>query len=815
LNRKAKTDSRSQPALDSAAVESPGLARYPRGEVRLRSPLITATLLATVLALSAYLLLVAGAPLASAEVDSCPNAELRHGPGARLPDCRAYEQATPIDKDGSDAQSAPNAVQAAADGHSITFFNSAGVPGGVGANDLPTFLSSRGSGTWTTQGLLPPATTGDTTSYNGLSEDSSAIFDVATDLDLPGTTLLTRDTSGGPVQTIIPYTADFNDVYIAGVTGDGSKLLFEYRGFGTEQLVPGVPTDNRNLYYWDRATGTVSLAGALPDSACGSPPCVPPEGAFSGPWDWQGTIGLNQGGAAQSYYTQAAHVLSDDGDKAFFTTAGDGQVYVRRGLTTAAPSTLHASASQRSTPDPGGTEPPTFQTATPSGSEVFFTSCEKLTDDSTAVSTADAGCAQPDQGQDLYAYHVTGADAGQLDDLTIDGADPQGADVRGVLGASDDGSYVYFVANGDLDGAGPATAGTCTGHDSTALNHSACSLYVWHDGTVKFIGRLNEDGSSADSSSQRSDNSNWTRSVTVANARISDPSKLGGDGSILLFRSQSRLTGYDNTGPCGDPGFVGGPPTQAPCSELYRYDARANGGAGSLVCISCNPTGAAPTGAPRIQTGTSFLIPASARHIQSRNLSADGNRAFFETPDPLVASDTNGANGCPQTALGNGKTFRCMDVYEWEADGTGSCHSAATNGGCIYLLSPGTGGPSYFADASASGDDAFIFTRDQLVGQDQDGLVDVYDARVGGGLASQNAPPETPCSGDACQGPATPPPADTGPGSSAFSGPGNQGKSHGGPTTTTTKKCKKGKKRKKGRKCRKARRASTTRRAGK
>ena len=37
-------------------------------------------------------------PLASAE--TCPNAAYRVGPSANLPDCRAYEQVTPVEKDG-------------------------------------------------------------------------------------------------------------------------------------------------------------------------------------------------------------------------------------------------------------------------------------------------------------------------------------------------------------------------------------------------------------------------------------------------------------------------------------------------------------------------------------------------------------------------------------------------------------------------------------------------------------------------------------------------------------------------------------------
>ena len=39
---------------------------------------------------------------ASAE-ETCPNAELRVGPSAGLPDCRAYEQVSPVEKGGRDA----------------------------------------------------------------------------------------------------------------------------------------------------------------------------------------------------------------------------------------------------------------------------------------------------------------------------------------------------------------------------------------------------------------------------------------------------------------------------------------------------------------------------------------------------------------------------------------------------------------------------------------------------------------------------------------------------------------------------------------
>ena len=54
----------------------------------------------------------------------------------------------------------------------------------------------------------------------------------------------------------------------------------------------------------------------------------------------------------------------------------------------------------------------------------------------------------------------------------------------------------------------------------------------------------------------------------------------------------------------------------------------------------------------------------------------------------------------------------------------------------------------------------FFFTRQALVGQDEDELVDLYDARVGGGIAAQNPPPPAaPCLGEACHPAQAPVPA--------------------------------------------------------
>jgi hypothetical protein len=123
----------------------------------------------------------------------------------------------------------------------------------------------------------------------------------------------------------------------------------------------------------------------------------------------------------------------------------------------------------------------------------------------------------------------------------------------------------------------------------------------------------------------------------------------------------------------------------------------------------------------------------------------------------------------------------CLDVYEWEAPGSGSCKEAGAafsplNGGCLYLLSTGKDEyPSFFADASANGDDVFIFTREGLVGQDKDELLDVYDVSVGGGIPAQFPVVVPPCEGlDACHGTIPTPPVEGSPSSQTFVGPGNE-----------------------------------------
>ena len=164
----------------------------------------------------------------------------------------------------------------------------------------------------------------------------------------------------------------------------------------------------------------------------------------------------------------------------------------------------------------------------------------------------------------------------------------------------------------------------------------------------------------------------------------------------------------------------------------------------SPTCVSC-PSDA--TVVPTVTNTGRRSYPA----FRPRFLSDDG-KVFFTSTGSLVPADTNGV----------------ADVYEYDGPTR-----------TLSLLTTGKGRDSaMFADASSSGDDVFVFTRQQLVKSDRDSYVDLYDVRVG------PAPPEQPldaapaCDGDACQGTLSAAPADQAGSSLSLDGDATSGASH-------------------------------------
>jgi hypothetical protein len=306
-----------------------------------------------------------------------------------------------------------------------------------------------------------------------------------------------------------------------------------------------------------------------------------------------------------------------------------------------------------------------------------------------------------------------------------------------LVNVSDDGSHAYFISKSQLDGS-KGTAGEP-------------NLYVWNGTSVEYITTV------VPSDLERTSGigfeipalTRWTSYAVAPQSHVqaglkgpgADSSRTTPDGSVLVFESKARLTGYENAGH----------------TEIYRYDDTSK----SLACVSCNPSGEPATSDARLQEVQQLAEAPIAIH----NLSDDGRSVFFETEEALVKRDTDGIN----------------DIYEW--------HEEEEGGTSVGLISSGESEeyltefgeplalphfplPNVLFSVTPSGDNVVFLSQDALVpAAGVGGVPAVYDARVGGGFAEPEV--EKACVEEECRPPASTPPSLAGPLSGAVGGVGN------------------------------------------
>lgn len=415
-----------------------------------------------------------------------------------------------------------------------------------------------------------------------------------------------------------------------------------------------------------------------------------------------------------------SNVISDDGTHVFWTDLNTHNIYMRVDGTSTLAVSLGAAQ---------------YWSATPDGRYVFYTENEKLWRYDTLSETRQ--------------------------ELVGEGA------VKGVVATNQDGSIVYFVAGGALASnenshKEKATTQACTPPAERSreeeeenrgnLKDKGCNLYLLHVGEpVRFIAMLAPRDNNIEVASAvglQSGGGDWQPELAVRSAEATP------DGHSLVFESIRSLTGYDNASPAE----YG--PGRAPALETFAYSTESS----RLSCVSCAPSGAPPTipaYLPNVASNwvaDSTWLPASLNKIlMFRWLADGGNEVFFDTQQALVPQDTNGHT----------------DVYEWESEGTGSCTTgiaSSVNDGCVFLLSGGTSSnDADFMEASEDGSEVFFVSRSQLVPQDGDERLDVYDARVDGGFPVLSLA----CTGTGCQGVPPAPPIFASPASATFAGVGN------------------------------------------
>jgi DNA-binding beta-propeller fold protein YncE len=310
--------------------------------------------------------------------------------------------------------------------------------------------------------------------------------------------------------------------------------------------------------------------------------------------------------------------------------------------------------------------------------------------------------------------HIYDLEAENIVDLTN-----EKGGFEGILGASENLSSVYFTDTKKLPGAAPNAYGS-------GAVEGGNNLYLWQEGapTAKYIATLGEedDNNGRAMNITTTETGDWVASPSDRTAQVTP------DGRYLAFMSEAHLTGYDNlpaSGTCG----LG----RTMCAEVFEYDAGTN----HLVCVSCNPTKERPLGGSTL----SLIEPGSGFMAQPLDLLADG-RVFFNSADAL-SPEAQHAGGVE-------------NVYEYESDGLldpDGLVSCRQVDGCIFMISSGAGETeSSFVNATPSGSDVFFTTRSRLVSEDQDDLVDLYDAREGGGFAHK-VRPSTCAESESCQGP--------------------------------------------------------------
>ncbi|MGA8745190.1 MAG: hypothetical protein WB507_04935, partial [Solirubrobacterales bacterium] len=435
--------------------------------------------------------------------------------------------------------------------------------------------------------------------------------------------------------------------------------------------------------------------------------------------------------------------VSADGSHILISTATAGTTVCRNGgeirvglcpRFTATPVHLYMRVEDMVTHEIAEGKPVTFVGMTPDGSKVFFTSEEHLTPE------------DPEHvGASLYMWSEQGEKEGHpltLISKSQEESQPGGSGNTGdchpalrngvpwttSCSAVPISTYLYSFLTGGAGGNGFSDSAISANGDiyfyspeqlvgSRGIS-GAMNLYdyIAADEELKYVTSFTP----AEECAQQF----FSLSVNCRNDPISRIQVTPND-SRAAFITPDQITSYSPTDPNGYCSIfhfgnetTGGVPVYRNCEEMYTYEPST----GKFVCVSCNPTGAAPTHDVSASTQGLFM--------------SDDGRTFFSTVESLVQTDTN----------------EVEDVYEYVegrpqliTTGTDAADRAGRQEGA-------TGIQGGFAGVSANGVNAYFSTRDTLVPEDRNGqYIKFYDARINGGFPIEKPP--LPCeSADECHG---------------------------------------------------------------
>jgi hypothetical protein len=687
-------------------------------------------------------LMLPSTALASGDANEafCPN-ETSPGFRSYLPECRAYEQVTPVFKDGT--RLGPRDVSE--DGSRLLAESLGSFAGSESDTEShgSVYELSRSSSGWNVSAISPPASElpaqrllaaspelGETLWLaRAPSESLAAANFYVRESDGAiaelGPLLPPSDTSGPPAGESQGFLYGFNLLF-EEASEDFSGVLFDLFGLRAKGLPlwPGdTTTGQRSLYeYSARESSHAELVG------------VNSEGRL---------ISSCETFLGSAYEHELYNAVSADGGTVFYTAAsctnqpGEphvNELYARLGtfpIDSVAISEPPFNACEECQTGIGtfrhpavSEQPAEFAGASRDGSLAFFTTRQEL------LSGA--------MGENLYEYDFDNPEGHKVVRVSTGSEDPE---VQGVARVSENGTHAYFVAHGVLTReARESEGGRCLAelgapekveeeekaHSSETKEEeeqnngeepkgSRCrprlggdNLYMFERDAADPAGRLAFVATL--SSSDGGPYGDWS-------GEDHRPVQATPDGQFLVFRSVADLT-------AGDTSAV---------PEIFEYDAMSE----ALVRVSRGASDYEPQGTDSADEHAATIpsqgyasedVPPGAA-ANDLAVSDDGSTVVFEDSGALTAE------ALPALGIGN--------VYEYyNTVGSGGPISE----GDVYLISDGTNRLAVgLFGLDGSGDDVFFKTADQLVPQDTDTQYDIYDARVDGGFPGPDPP--TVCEG--------------------------------------------------------------------
>ena len=398
------------------------------------------------------------------------------------------------------------------------------------------------------------------------------------------------------------YARESRVLMFAGASADSSHVLFlandaltgASEGRPAAEGGAGATFEGENNLY-EAVDGQLRLVNVLPNGTTHA------NAIFGGP-----LIGDNK--EIEASGVQFSRVISGDGSHIFWTDLTTGHIYVREnGVTTAEVSSAGA-----------------YQTASSSGSVAFYTN------------------------GDLYEYEVA---SGHTTDLT------PGVAVARVLGASEDGSYVYYLTEGGevkLWHAGSTTSVSASGALRAEVTPDGRSIVFQSGENLRASGRISvydADTGTLYCASCSSVGAGGFLPMNVTPS-VDETRWISADGGRVFFTSPLALVPQDINS----------------SNDVYEWERPGVGGC---------PANGSPE-------GCLYLLSSGTNKDQSFFLDASesGDDVFIDTRAKLIGSDEDDL----------------FDVYDVRVGGyTPPAPAACTGTGCQGL----PGAPPIFATPSS------------------------------------------------------------------------------------------------------------------